>query len=229
MLRTLACACFLFFTVLSFGQKTFPPIDDSRKDAALAEFVEKLKIVAAKHDTAALRAMLDANVQTSWDGDNTIAGFWNSWALGQSDSSMLWPILSRVLSLGGAFNKDEKADSRFAFVFPYVCTLSLEDPDWYTSTGVITGKDVNFRDRPAMNAPIIGKLSYDVIQFALNAEGLFITSGQNVIGEPEWYCIEKGGTRGWVFWQYIYAPIDWRLYLAKIDEKWKITCLIAGD
>jgi hypothetical protein len=229
MLRILVCACCLCGYATLFGQQTFPPIDDSRKDPVLAEFVEKLKIVAAKHDTTALRAMLDAKVQTSWDGDNTIAGFWDSWALGQSDSSMLWPILNRVLSLGGAFNKEENADTRFAFVLPYVCTLSLEDPDWYPSTGVITGKDVNFRDRPALNAPIIGKLNYDVIQFALNADGLFITSGQNVVGEPEWYCIEKDGNRGWVFWQYIYAPIDWRLYLAKIGGEWKITCLIAGE
>lgn len=230
MLRILVCVCCLCYYATLFGQQTFPPIDDSRKEPGLAEFVENLKVVAAKHDTTGLRKMLDVNVQTTWDGDNTIASFWDSWALGQSaDSSMLWPILDRVLSLGGAYDKQAKADSRFAFVFPYVSTVSLEDPDQYSSTGVITGKDVNFRDRPAMNEPIIGKLSYDVVQFALDVDGLYITSGQNVVGEPEWYCIEKDGNRGWVFWQYIYAPIDWRLYLAKINGKWKVTCLIAGD
>lgn len=215
---------------LSAQNGKFPPKDDTGKDPELAAFVAELKSVVAAKDTSRLIPLLDPAVQTAWDGEHNIKTFKDLWRLDDSDSSMLWPLLDRVLSLGGAFSDMGKQDPRFAFVFPYVYNLELEDPDQYFSVAVITGQNVNLREEPNLEASVRGKLSYDVVSYVLSLDDEYRTSGQNDIGEPEWYMIKTdSGKSGWVYWKYIYAPVNWRLFLAKVEGKWKITCFIAGD
>jgi len=51
------------------------------------------------------------------------------------------------------------------------------------------------------------------------------------VGEKLWYFIESldGKLTGYVYWDYIWSPIGYRAAFYKIDGKWQMTFLLAGD
>ena len=220
----------MFGTSVWSQELKFYPRDEAARDTELAAFVAELKSVVAAKDTARLTPLLDTAVQTDWDGVYNIPRFKELWRFDDSDSSLLWPLLDRVLNLGGAFTGDKAADSRYTFVLPYIYMLDVGNPDSYFDLGVITGQNVNLREKPDLNAPVIAQLTYDVVTYLYEDESQSRMGGQNEIGEFEWYYVQTaGGQRGWVNWRYIYCPVDWRLFLAKKGGRWKITTFIAGD
>ena len=208
----------------------FPPINDIGKDKSLVAFVNQLKVAVQKKDKAFLLAALDEKVMSDLGGDGGIAEFKRTWNLDAGDTS-IWHQLSRVIELGGAFSKDDP-DGHFTFAFPYVHFIDLQDADDYINVGVITGKNVNVREKPDLKAKVLMQLSYDVIWFVEAEQALQKTEGTNPWGEPEWYLIETLDRKkqGWVFWKYVHSPIGYRLFLFKNKQgKWKISAFVAGD
>jgi hypothetical protein len=223
----------IFLTIYGFAQfgfaqpNKFPPINDIGKDKSLVAFVNQLKVAVKKKDKAFLLAALDENVMNGFGGDGGIAEFKEYWHWPQ-DTISVWHHLEHLLGLGGAFTTDEpkEPNSRYIFVFPYLCNLDLKDGDDYFQAGVITGENVNIRAKPDLKAKVITQLTHDVIWY----EGR--NHGKNRVGDPEWYLIETldHKKKGWVFWKYVYSPLDYRLFLFK-DKKgvWKISTFVAGD
>ena len=208
----------------------FPPINDITKDKSLVTFVNQLKVAVQKKDKAFLLGALDEKVMSELGGDGGIAEFKRTWNLDKGDTS-IWHQLSKVIELGGAFNKDDP-DRRFTFAFPYVHFIDLQDVDDYMNVGVIIGKNVNVREKPDLKAKVLMQLSYDVIWFVEAEQALQKTEGTNAWGEPEWYLIETLDRKkqGWVFWKYVHSPIGYRLFLFKNKQgKWKISAFVAGD
>jgi hypothetical protein len=97
---------------------------------------------------------------------------------------------------------------------------------------VITGKNVNLREKPDTKAAVKTQLTYDVIWYLYGDEYGETQSGANELGEPEWYLIETYDrkNRGWVNWRFVYSPVGYRLFLYKNDKGiWKISAFLAGD
>lgn len=220
---------FLFFQFLLAQPSKFPPINDIGKDKSLVTFVHQLKVAVQKKDKAYVLSVLDEKVMNSFDGEDNPAEFINIWDW-EKDTVSLWHYLGRVLELGGAFNIHP--EDRYTVVFPYLCNIDLENGDEYFKVGVITGKNVNLREKPELSAKVVGQLTHDVVWFVEGEQVLRKTQGTNTFGDPEWYQIETidHKKKGWVFWKYVYSPVNYRLFLFK-DKKgnWKISTFLAGD
>ena len=200
----------------------FPPPNDLAKDKSLVTFVNQLKTAVQKKDKAFILSILDKNIRNGFGGNDGIEEFKKQWNWSK-DTLTVWHRLQQVLNIGGGFMEGDPGGSRM-YAFPYVFNLDPGDADIF-SVGVITGKNVNFRDKPNLAGKVITQLTYDVVEFSGE------TRGKNPVGDPEWYQIETADhKKGWVFWQYVYSPVNYRLLLSKNSQgKWKITAFLAGD
>ena len=231
-MKTLGIALFFFVfqQILPAQPSKFPPINDIGKDKSLVAFVNQLKVAVKKKDKAFLLGALDENIKCDLGGDDGIEAFKKIWNLDGGDTS-LWHHLNRVLELGGAFDKNDQ-EGRYTLAFPYVHFIDLQDVDDYINVGVITGKNVNIREKPDLKSKVLMQLSYDVIWFVEAEQALQKTEGTNPWGEPEWYLVETLDRKkqGWVFWKYVCSPLGYRLYVFKNKQgKWKISSFLAGD
>lgn len=232
-MKKIAIIFSILMAAIHFGSaqpSKFPPINDITNDKSLVIFVNQLKAAVQKKDKAFLLGALDEKVMSDLGGDGGIAEFKRTWNLDAGDTS-IWRQLSRVIELGGAFNKSDQ-EGRYTFAFPYVHFIDLRDADDYINVGVVTGKNVNVREKPDLKAKVLMQLSYDVIWFVEAEQALQKTEGTNLWGEPEWYLIQTLDRKkqGWVFWKYVCSPIDYRLFLFKNKQgKWKISTFLAGD
>lgn len=217
---------------ISAQNPKFPPQDETYLDTDLSAFVKKLLEAIDKRDKHFLYDALDFHVVSSLDSEGGLEDFRRYWSPEQ-DSSHMWPMMKRVIQLGGVFLKDTADQSgMYEFVFPYVYNMPLDIEDDYYNIGVITGKNVNLRSSPDTAGPIKSKLSYDVIWFVEEDLTGKTKSGTNKYGDPEWYLVETydRAQRGWVNWQYVYSPMDCRMFLYQTKKGvWKISAFVAGD
>lgn len=214
-------------SVLSAQPVKFAPPNDLDKDKSLVAFVNQLKAAVKKKDKVFLLSILDEKVKNGFGGGGGIAEFKEYWDWPQ-DTIKVWHTLDHIMSIGGAFTDDSKEDprSRYRFVFPYVYTVELEVSNDYFEVGVITGQNVNLREKPDLKAKVITQFTYDLVRY------LTKTSGKNAAGDPEWYEVETMDhkKKGWVNWKYVYSPIGYRLFLYKNAQgKWKVSAFLEGD
>jgi hypothetical protein len=223
---------FLAQITLSAQNPTYPPQDETYLDAGLSAFVKNLLEAIDHRDKHFLNDALDFYVVSSLDSRGGLDEFKRTWSPEQ-DSSQMWPLMKRVIQLGGVFLNDTADQTgRYQFVFPYVYNMPLDVEDDYFNIGVITGKNVNLRSGPDTASPIKSKLTYDVVWYVLEDLAGKTQSGTNRYGDPEWYMVETydRSQRGWVNWQYVYSPTDARLFLYKNNiGDWKISAFVAGD
>lgn len=226
---------FLFLcitTEIGYAQsRQWPPRDETKQVNSLSLFVSDLQEAIGRKDGNFLMQVIDDSIMLAFDGESGKKAFSTMWNPHKPDSP-IWPLLSRLISMGGVFLHDEADETgRYQFVFPYVYNMPLELEDDPYSIGVITGSNVNLRETPDTKAPVITRLNYDVITYLYEEDGSTI-HGKNEWGEPEWYKIRTidNTYTGWVFWKYVYSPVGYRMFLYQdADGRWKISCLIAGD
>lgn len=218
----IALLLFSIVPLLSAQPGKFPPPNDMAKDKSLVAFVNQLKTAVKKKDKAFLLSVLDKDIRNGFGGNDGIEEFKKQWNWSK-DTLTVWHRLQQVLNIGGGFMEGEPGIPRM-YAFPYVFNLDPGDADIF-SVGVITGKNVNFREKPDLKGKVITQLTYDVVEFSGE------TRGKNAVGDPEWYQVETANhKKGWVFWQYVYSPVNYRLLLTKNSQgKWKITAFLAGD
>lgn len=221
-------------TVNSFGQGTkMIPRNEVYKDSALTTFICKLQYAIMRKDAGYLLSVVDKNVKNSFGGNDGIEEFKKAWKL-EDANSPVWLCLSKLISLGGTFAdyKTNKGTTP-SFVFPYVFNIQLphDSIDVY-SVLVITGDKVNVRQHPDKAARAIDQLNYDMVLVDYEK-----SSPQGKPGsiesdvEKEWLYVSTldKKIKGYVFKEYTWSPVGYRLFLNKIDGQWKITCLLAGD
>lgn len=218
--------------VLPAQNPTFAPTTDIAKDAKLADFVQRLSTVLQDRNVTSLRSMLDREVMSSFDGENTIAAFFENWAA-EDTSASFWKHAYRAVQIGGAFVHDPNDETgRYAVVFPYIYNFEPAIEDDYLAIGCVVGTNVNLRSKPDTKSVVVTKLSHDVIRFKLDDAGYTITQGENETGDPEWYQIETydGTWSGWIFWKYVYSINGPRMFLYRNDAgEWRISAFVAGD
>ena len=187
-------------------RRLLPVNEPTTRDPALTRFVAELKEVVARRDESSLLKLLDPRVRSSFGGETGIAEFRQWWKLDQPGSK-LWPLLERLLALGGVWEGD-------SYVFPYVFARFPEDLDSFEHAA-ITGQGVWLRTNPSPEARGVRQLRYDVVR---------------VLGQTdEWWEVETlDGARGFVAERYVMSPVSYRLILGKRGQ-WRITALVAGD
>jgi hypothetical protein len=224
----------LIIPLLGIGQSSkAPPRDETAKDSSLNLFVLELKKIIESKDGKRLLKIVHPKIKVGFDDGVGIDDFISVW-IPERKESELWYIMKKIVELGGVFIKND-SDPFYRFVFPYVNQIELKNPDDYFNVLVVTGKNVNVRDKPNLKSKILGKLTYDVVRY--DYEKSFPKLTHNPIphvsyyGPKEWYYIETGDKKlsGYVYYSFVWSPIDYRMYLTKENGQWMISCLVSGD
>jgi hypothetical protein len=201
------------------------PKNEAYKDSALTDFVCKLQYAIFNKDKNFLLSVVDKNIKNDFGGNDGFEAFKKIWQL-EKDNSPVWFYLSKLISLGGTFS-NFKSDtiSKTSFVFPYVYNLDVaNDTIDIFSLMAITSNNVNVREKPEKNSKTLGQLSYDIV--SVDYERSYPSSDKK-----KWYYVTTLDKKisGYVFFEYLWSPVGYRLFLNKIKGQWKITALIAGD
>ena len=217
---------------LSAQNPTYAPRDETYMDPSLNAFVVEMKKAIVDRNQRFFYSALDLDVEMGTSASDLLQDFKEEWET-ENDSSRFWPILDRMIQMGGVFLHDTADHTgRYQFVFPYVYDRPLDVEDDFYSIGVITGKKVNLRDQAKTSSPVRTQLSYDVVWYLQPDENRITQSGVNPYGDTEWYLVETYDhqQQGWVNWRYVYSPMDYRMFLFKNKQGiWRISNILAGD
>ncbi len=210
------------FAMAVAGQERFvKPADDAAKDPSFLAFRTKLIAAAERKDLKYVMGVMDPKIELSFGGHQGLKDFRELW----KDEASFWNEFLLVIKNGGGFSPPAKGYGR-TFVAPY--TFS-HWPDGYDAFDfhVIFGNNVNLREKPAMDAKVLDKLSYNIVK--ITGDEPERTDEQNDKG-PDWYRIETlGGKKGWVKSEFVRSSIGYRAGFEKKNGVWKMTFFIAGD
>lgn len=201
----------------AYADKLYPV--DEAKDSSFKGFREQLLVAIKKRDSKFILNNLTSDVLASYGGCEGVKCFSQFWKLNQPNSQ-LWSTLSNVLSLGGSFQTFE---GKKYFCAPYVYSKFPAKVNGEELTGVheyaaVISKDVNVRVRPSFNAPIVTTLTYDIVKL----DRSFNNSSGN------WLKI-IAPISGYVSSKFVRNPFDYRACFQKVNGKWLMNSLVAGD
>ena len=185
------------------------PVDEAASNPEFFAFRARLQRALARHDTAALTAVVDPHIKNSFGGDDGIEAFRTRWRVDAPDSD-IWAELSAVLALGGTFQ------GRDTFVAPYT---SSKWPDAFDAFDhvVLIASDVRIRTRPSVEAATASVLSFAILKLAANEDG-------------DWRAVQlDGGRTGYVSAALTRSPIDYRAYFSRTSGQWRLAMFLAGD
>jgi hypothetical protein len=193
-----AALALLFAAPLLAQTRRLQAVDESRRDPSLVAYLAKLKDAVAKEDRSVLLPLVHPQIKLGFGGDDGIANF-------RPD----WPLLRRLLAMGGAWQGD-------LFSLPYVFAKFPEDLDAF-DYAAITGKGVWLRERPSIDSRGLRQLSYDIVKV-------------DDQGEAWWKVQTLNGARGYVSSRFIASPVGYRAIFQKNERgEWKMFALLAGD
>ena len=199
------------------------PVDEAQNDTVFFIFREKLLDAIRKKDILYLLEQLDPNITVSFGGSEGLEAFTQAWQLTSEEktiNSPLWKELEKTLQLGGTFDQTSQL-----FLSNYVYATIGEPYDPYIHA-VVVGSGVRYRTAPSLQAKVVDRLSYDIIE-VLDNQGPKETIG----GETyPWVTIKSlAGKEGYIFGKYLVSPIDYRAGFKKMDGRWKMIFFVAGD
>ncbi len=222
---------FLLFVINLAGQEVIIPPKMIIEDPELKSFLTKLENAVKVRDKAFIIENMDPQITNSFGGDGGIEEFKQYWNW-DSDSSEFWDLMKHLFKLGG---DDFTSGDMYAIPYVFSGWPGHEKYDVFDHMAV-TGSRVNVRDKPSLkNSNVLGQMSYDIVK--VNYEKSYPPFDaprlENVsyVGNKLWYYIESldGKLKGYVFWEFIWSPIDYRLGIEKKNGKWVITFFVAGD
>jgi hypothetical protein len=97
----------LWVHFLTTAQSKFPPKDESGNSPELKLFVSELKEIIANKDSRKLLEVVHPRIKFDFDDGIGIEKFKLQWKPEEKNSA-LWAIMTRVVELGGVFDKDGK-------------------------------------------------------------------------------------------------------------------------
>ncbi len=200
-----------------FRAKTILPKDESSKDSSFVLFKTQLLKAIKTKDEVFLLNTIDPKIQFSFGADSGKNNFIQNFELDKKPKdSPVWKILDSTLKLGYFLNREGN------FVSPFLFENFPEDLD-PTAYSLVSGKNVNVREKPNISSKVLNKLSYTVV-------GLDYTTEYPSSGDCQWQkvCLADG-TTGFICDTYLRSPLDYRIFFEKKKQKWMITTFIAGD
>lgn len=201
-------------------EKYVKPVDEAGQDPSFAAFRTKLIAAAERRDSAYVISILDRNVKLSFGGDEGVADFRKMWKIGTRNSPF-WKEFLTVMRNGGRFFRE---GGTAQFHAPYTFGGFPEGLDPFDAFAIF-GKDVNLRKHPSTTAPVVARLSYNVVEIQPETVP---KSGRSEY--PEWWEVKTlGGLRGYVRKEYVRGEVDYRAGFAKRQGRWRMVFFIAGD
>jgi len=173
------------------------PVDQSGRDPSLVAYLTKFKASVAKRDRSALVPLIDADVRLSFGSDAGVENFHPD-----------WPLLDRLLALGGAWAGD-------TFSIPYVFARFPDDLDAF-EFAAITGQGVWLRQGPSTDTRGVSRLDYEIVHVESQ-------------GDDWWSVTTLQGEHGYVSSRYIHSPVGYRAIFQKQGSEWKMIAFLAGD
>lgn len=204
------------------------PVDEGRQDPSFQRFRDSLLEAVRRHDKDFLLGVLHPSIENGYDLKVGVDEFKKLWEP-QDPNSPVWSVLSSALTGGGSFTK--RADAR-EFCGPYVVNqwpnVIQQLPEGIDSLDfvAITGDDVAVYLEPKVTAPIVTRLSYDVVRSIPNAQ---VTDRTNP-KFSSWIKIKTpDGKEGYVPDSDVQGPMDYGVCLRQTNGKWLITKLAATE
>ncbi len=195
------------------------PRDEAMADPSFRAFRTTLDAAVAAKDASALRGLLAPDVLINFGGESGADVFFERWQPSAADSK-LWELLAELLRSGSTFHRESgAADATYPFFFESF----PDDFDGFTS-GVIVGRNVNVRERPDSESPVVAQLSYDIVRVPDWGEG------DSQSPASPWVRVElHDGNAGYVSRKLIRSPAGYRVGFHASAGTWKLTYLVAGD
>lgn len=223
---TISILCFAAIGANSQKGKLIPP-QTKITDPSLKVFITKLKTAVKNHDEDFIIAHLSETVQCSFGGEYGVKDFENIY-LGEHIKEF-WGTMKEIVNQGGDYSGEN------SYSFPYVYTNWPDEYDAF-EYHAITGSNVNVRDKPNLKtSKVVGKLTYDIVKVDWDKsepiDGDIDPEEKDWVGDRKWYYVKQaeGTIEGYVYWDYVYSPIGFRLGLTKEEGNWVISYFIAGD
>ena len=122
--------------------------------------------------------------------------------------------LEQALALGCGF--DKSADGNNYATWPWYFSKDVIPLDPFEAM-IVTGGNVPLRDGASATAKQIGTVSWDYVQLKEYSE------------DPYLPVVTSDGKAGFMEAKKLRSLVDYRIMADKIDGKWKVTTIIAGD
>lgn len=201
------------------------PVDQADHDPVFFAFRAHLLVALQEKDTAYLYGVLADDIHNSFGGDGGIAEFKATWQPEQPESRV-WRTLTEILALGGQFQKPSAGSQTQTFVAPYVYSVrpSVGFDPW--DHGVVIGRGIRVRERPAAASQTLTYLSFDVVRVPdwkaqPDADG---TAGRS------WTPVELAdGRKGFIASEYLRRATAHRAVFVLRDGTWLLKALVAGE
>lgn len=196
-------------------QKLYP-VDEAAKEPTFFTFRARLIQAVQRRDATHLLSILSPKIENTFDGKSGLSGFKEIWKP-ERPQSEVWNELARILSLGGAFDKEG------VFTAPYITAKWPEDQDGF-ELGAIIGENVRVRAAPVITSSVMRMLSFDIVSVP-------DWQTNQARGEKRnWIKVKlSDGQTGYIAEEFIRSPIDYRVGFGKEDGRWVMIFLIAGD
>lgn len=196
-------------------QKVYPA-DETANDLSFMEFkLNLLKAIKAK-DTDFILAMITPETKLSFGEDHGREGLERLWGLPSNKNSGFWNVMEHILKLGCV---QTKGPNGVWFYAPYTYT-NFKGEDSFSAL-IVTGHDVNLRQKPDPNSRILEKLDYDTV---------LIANPQKYSVYQSWpKVISPSGRCGYVSRKYLISPVDYRAGFTKVNDQWKMLFFVNGD
>ena len=177
------------------------PVDEAARDASFAAYRAKLLDAVRRHDAAAVVALSDPKIRTSFG-----AGGGSAALRGALARPAAWSEFETILTHGGSFREG-------MFWAPYVYSAWPESHDAFTEAAIL-GDAVALRDAP--NGKPVATLSYDLVHIDPAKNG--------------WRRITTAdGRSGFVEDALVRSPIALRAGFVKTGDEWRMNALVSGD
>jgi hypothetical protein len=188
------------------------PVDEAVSRPDFFTFRAQLQASLARHDLAALMAVVHPNIKNGFGGDDGKVNFESKWRPGDADSDV-WEELAVVLALGGTF---ESADT---FVAPYVFSRWPQRTDSFEYVAVV-GDRVRIRTAPRADAESAGVSSFGILPLARQPGDT----------SDAWTALRLSPTKvGYIASRFVRSPIGYRAYFSKQEGHWQLLMFLAGD
>lgn len=188
------------------------PVDEAATRPDFFSFRAALQAAVARHDAAAVLAVVAPDIRNTFGDDNGVDAFRRIWTL-DAAQSRLWTELGAVLALGGSFIAEEM------FAAPYVFSRWPDGFDGFEHV-VLVAADVRIREAPHAEARVLGARSFAI---------LAVIHGSGPEPPAGWRRVRLDGRVGYVAERLARSPVDYRAIFARRDGRWWLVTFIAGD
>jgi hypothetical protein len=193
--------------------RALPTEDQSERDASLQALLATMRAIVRRQDAKALLALMAPDFKVEFDVGKGPSAFQRHWRL-EAPGIRVWPLLDRVLALGGTFYSDS------LYAQPYVYTrfpLDLDRLHYVVATG-----EIPLRAAATATGARVDVVKDAIMQLAspLTPPAMLIDTAFVAVRHPErGVCYAAGPD--------VYSPAGHRVFFEKRQGQWRWLSLAA--